>query len=255
MINFSVISNKSLIGKILRSCLLLIPKNATVRILQGKLKGKKWIKGSGDNGYWLGTYELEKQKLFEKVVKKGNVVYDIGANVGFYSLLAAEIVGPLGKVFSFEPAPRNVFYLKKHIKINKFNNVVVIEAAVSDKKGEFSFFEYESNASGRLSEEGQLKVASVILDDLLKDGKILPPNVLKIDVEGAEFLVLKGAKNILNKYHPIVLLALDSHKTREDCLNLLLSFGYEILPIGSKDLRTTQEIIAKKNFYKNLDIT
>lgn len=98
-----------------------------------------------------------------------------------------------------------------------------------------------------------MKVVSVVLDDLLKDGKILPPNVLKIDVEGAEAEVLKGAINILNKYHPTVLLALDSPKTREDCLNLLLGLGYKIFPIGSKDLRIAGEIIAKKNFNKDLD--
>ena len=63
-----------------------IPENTKVLILQGRLKGKKWIKGSGVNGYWLGTYELEKQKMFEKNIKRGDVVFDIGANVGIYSL-------------------------------------------------------------------------------------------------------------------------------------------------------------------------
>lgn len=149
MINFSAISNKSLIGKILRLCLLLIPGNATVKILQGPLKGKKWFKNSGVNGYWLGTYELEKQKFFEKTVKKGNVIYDIGANVGFYTLLAAELIGEEGKIFAFEPLPRNIFYLKKHIKINKFNNIVVIEAAVSDKKENLVFL----NAKATLPED------------------------------------------------------------------------------------------------------
>ena len=255
MINFSAISNKSIFGKFLRAFLNFIPKNTVLSILQVKLKGKKWIKGSGDNGYWLGTYELEKQKLFEKVIKKGDIVYDIGANVGFYTLLASELVGKKGRVFAFEPLPRNILNFKKHIAMNDCGNVDIIEAAVSNKE-EFVFFETGKNdSSGKISDVGELKIRTVAIDNWLQKEGALAPTVLKIDTEGAEFKVLEGAKNILNKYHPTVLLALDSPKTREDCLNLLLSFGYEILPIGSKDLRTAQEIIAKKNFDKNLDIT
>ena len=66
MTNFSSICTKSLIGRFLRSLLKLIPNNVILPIIQGPLRGKKWIKGSGDNGYWLGSYELEKQQLFTK---------------------------------------------------------------------------------------------------------------------------------------------------------------------------------------------
>jgi len=112
MINFSSISEGSLPGKLLRGGLKLIPNAVVVRIMQGHLKGKKWIKGSGVNGYWLGTYELAQQKIFQKYMKEGNVVFDIGAHVGFYTLLATQLVGKKGKVFSFEPNPRNIIFLR-----------------------------------------------------------------------------------------------------------------------------------------------
>jgi hypothetical protein len=110
MIDFSKISKNLAIGKFLRMILGAIPSDMTLFVLQGKLKGKKWIRGAGVHGYWLGTYELKKQEAFEKAVKKGDVVFDIGAHAGFYALLASSLVGESGKVFAFEPLPRNVFF-------------------------------------------------------------------------------------------------------------------------------------------------
>ena len=247
MINFSAISNNSLIGKFLRGILKLVPKNLILPILQGRLKGKKWVIGSGAFGYWLGTYELEKQKFFEKVVKKDDVVYDIGANVGFYTLLASELIGPNGRVFAFEPLPRNIFYLKKHIKLNKLNNIAIIEAAVSDKKGVLNFSEYESNATGRLGKEGQLKVSSVVLDDLLKDGKILPPNVLKIDVEGAEAEVLKGAGDILSKHRPDIFLSIHDKRDFNDYFDFFKKLGYNLRSVTDRNMRETGEVFVSFN--------
>ena len=69
--------------------------------MQGKIRGKKWVVGSGNHGYWLGWYEYDKRILFEKTVTKQSIVFDIGAHVGFYTLLASELVGPGGKVYAF----------------------------------------------------------------------------------------------------------------------------------------------------------
>ncbi|MEK7634480.1 MAG: FkbM family methyltransferase, partial [Patescibacteria group bacterium] len=101
MINFSKISNKSIIGKLLRLFLKIIPNNTILPIFQGRLKWKRWIRGSGMDSYWLGNYELEKVVSFEENIKKGDVIFDIGAQSGFYTLLASELTGEDGKVFSF----------------------------------------------------------------------------------------------------------------------------------------------------------
>jgi len=79
----------------------------TVPILQGPLRGKKWIVGSQRHAFWLGGYEPHLQRLIAREVKPGEIFYDVGANVGFYSLLASVLVGP-GKVFAFEQLPANV---------------------------------------------------------------------------------------------------------------------------------------------------
>src|SRR5512139_3781902 len=96
--NFSGISNHSVVGKALRFPLRLIPDDATLPILQGRLRGKRWISGSCNHGCWLGSYEYHKRVLFERTITPGSVVFDLGAHVGFYTLLASVLVGHAGRV-------------------------------------------------------------------------------------------------------------------------------------------------------------
>jgi hypothetical protein len=93
VINFSGISNSVLLGRALRLPLRLIPKQAEVRILQGPLRGKRWIAGSSNHGCWLGSYEAAKQRKIIEFLRPGMVCWDVGVNVGFYTLLFAELVG------------------------------------------------------------------------------------------------------------------------------------------------------------------
>src|SRR5215471_5126199 len=105
--DFSSISKDSVRGKLLRLPLRLMPRDVRVPILQGQLKGKWWIAGSNSHGCWLGSYEFDKRRLFEQTIKPGATVFDIGANVGFYTLLSSVLVGSGGKVYTFEPVPSN----------------------------------------------------------------------------------------------------------------------------------------------------
>src|SRR5262245_8579614 len=137
--NPSAISIDTPVGKLLRLPLRLIPGRAVLPILQGPLRGKKWIAGASDNGCWLGSYEYQKQRLFAKSVSPGDVVFDVGAHVGFYTLLASVLVGKRGRVIAFEPVPANLEYLRHHIRLNRIDNVEIIEAAVSDTDGVSAF--------------------------------------------------------------------------------------------------------------------
>ena len=134
-------SNKKLFGKILRLPLKLIPNGKIVPILGTSARGKKWIYGSGAHSQWLGIHEVGKKKLFEKTIKPGSIVYDIGANVGIYTILSSILCGEAGKVYAFEPVPHNLKYLKKHIELNHLINVTVIGAAVSSTNGKIFFEE------------------------------------------------------------------------------------------------------------------
>ena len=248
MINFSGISQRSLAGKLFRFPLRFIPKSMIVPILQGKIKGKKWIVGSSNHGCWLGSYEYEKQILFTKVVKEGSVVYDIGAHVGFYTLLASELVGPKGKVIAFEPYPRNLEYLKRHLQLNKCNNVTVIEAAVAEQSGIGFFEEGDNSTTGHLSSNSKhgVKVKTVSLDDLVLKKQIPPPDYMKIDVEGAELLVFKGARLVLINYYPTIFLATHGVEVHKECCEFLKEIGYNLQSINEESIEKTDEILAFK---------
>ena len=244
---FSWVPFKPQIGKLSK---IILPKDMIVPILQGRLKGKKWIVGSSNIECALGSYEYEKRILFEKEVSKSNVVYDIGAHVGFYTLLASELVGKGGKVIAFEPVFRNLKYLKKHLEINQCDNVIVIEAAVSDKSGISHFNEGRNSSMGHLSEDGDLTVNTVSIDELVGNGKIPAPDYIKIDVEGAELRVLKGAKSTLSNYSPKIFLATHRHivpNVHIDCCDFLTSLDYKLKPIIGDDLYATREIFAYKD--------
>ncbi len=177
MINFSGIKQETFWGKILRFCLKFIPRQAVLPIIQGPLRGSRWIVNSGVFGYWLGSYEIEKKKSFASLIKKSDVVYDLGAHVGFYSLLAAKFTGDAGRVFSFEPLPRNIILFRQHVMLNRIKNIKLVEAGVSDRDS-FSIFENPTKSSsvGRINDDALgISVRLVTIDSLLAKSEILPP--------------------------------------------------------------------------------
>lgn len=244
MINFSGVSRRRMLGKLLRLPTRFIPSDARVRILQGPLRGKKWIAGASTHGCWLGSYELEKQTIFSRKIQEGDVVFDVGANVGFYTLMAAQLVGPTGKVVAFEPVLRNLRYLKEHLSLNGISNVVVIDAAVSDSDGEVNFDPSPNNSAGHFSSDGALRVRTVRLDDVVFRDHLPPPDCIKIDVEGAELMVLLGAGQLIAQKKPLIFLATHSSRLHCECCHYLKSAGYRLLPISGQDLEQCDEIVA-----------
>jgi len=239
------ISRKTLLGKILRLPLDLLPKKMVLPILRGRMRGMKWVKGAGAHGYWLGTYEYDKRIAFEKGIKPGDVFYDIGANVGYYSLMAARLSEPNGKVVAFEPLPRNIAYIHKHIAINKLGQrIKVIEAAVSDKNGKAFFNLSSSTSKGHIAGEGELEVRTVSLDELVESGAIPTPDVMKIDVEGAEADVLLGAHKILSTRHPLIYLDTHDRNAHNRTVNTLNKLGYTITCVDGMALPESKELFA-----------
>lgn len=218
------------LSRILRWPLSLIPPDTQVRILRGPLRGKKWIVGAGPNAHWAGTYEVSRLRDFQRALRPGAVVYDIGANVGIYSLLAGFCVGPTGRVYAFEPLPRNVGYLRRHLAFNNLENCTVIEKAVCDQAGSLAFSAAGWNPSmARLSSDGEFMVPTTTLDACVYGSDALrPPDVLKIDVEGAELQVLQGGLRAISEFHPAIFLELHSAQLHNDCRAFLLDKGYGV---------------------------
>jgi len=246
-INLSAVPYKSLLGKLLRLPLNLLPKEMEIPILQGKLRGYKWIVGSSIHGCWLGTYEFAKQHVFQHYIMPNDIVFDIGANVGYYTLLASVLVGKDGQVFAFEPLPANVRYMNCHITSNHISNTTVFQAAVSDYSGTAYFDEGEHNSQGTLSQSGKMEVVCVSLDDLFAAETIPMPSVLKIDVEGAELLVLQGARQLLAKSRPKIFLATHGKELHRACSSFLRAIGYTIQSLTEDDIYATDELLALPN--------
>ena len=216
----------------------------SVRILMGNLRGKRWIVGSAIHRCWLGFYEYEKQKVISREVRPGSVFWDVGANVGFYSLLASGLVAP-GKVFAFEPVPRNLAYLREHLALNRVTNVEVLPMAVSDRNGASSFEIEETGLMGHLSGEGGITVLTATLDSLVEEGKVLPPDYVKMDIEGAEVLALRGASRTFQRFRPVLFLATHGREVETECRRLLEWWGYNCRDIGSMSSIDRAEIFAK----------
>jgi FkbM family methyltransferase len=221
LLDFSTIGRHTFWGKLLRIPLRAIPEGLSLPILQGALFGNWWVVGSSVPGCWLGYYERDKQKCFADAVGPGSVVIDIGANAGFYTLLAAVRSAPMGEVVAFEPLPRNVDYLNRHIRLNRLSNVRVVQAAVADFVGQARFAEHAHPEEGSLCDSGQLVVRVVSLDALYGAGEIVKPNIVKIDVEGAELAVLQGARLLLAEARPTIFLATHGAGVHQDCSALL----------------------------------
>lgn len=197
-----------------------------VRIKSGPLQGYKFIVTTG-SGFVRGDYEQEKTNIITGNTSEGDVVYDVGAHVGYYSMMMAKYAGPKGRVYSFEPRPLNNGFLRKHIAANHLENINVMDKAVSDVVGELRFNANTGTGTGHLSDTGNIVVNSTTIDTLVGEGMPVP-NLIKIDVEGGEIGVLKGAVNTIEKNKPKIIFATHGDELHKFCVGFLEDRGYEI---------------------------
>ena len=204
--------------------------------------------------------------LVKNEIKKGDVVIDIGAHIGYYTVLFAKLVGPEGRVFAFEASPTNFEVLKKNVSVNGYQNVILNNKAVSDKNGKLTLY-----ITGRTSTENFLfkpenfidsskikntiEIDSITLDNYFQDFKD-EINFLKMDISGAEPRVIKGMNSILNKNTSLKIQqewwpnAIRTHGFEPDShLKLLTQMGYKIYEIDGANnklnLATSDDLMKK----------
>lgn len=245
MLDFSAIPNRSLAGRGLRLLLKALPSETRVPILQGSLRGAWWIVGSATHGCWLGSYEREKQELFRGALGRGVVVYDVGANVGLYTLLASRAIGPSGRVFAFEPLPRNLGYLRRHLAMNRIANALVVPAAIAERAGSIGFSEGQNPSTGRVDTSAGLQVPAVSLDAFVYEHGHPPPAVIKMDIEGGEVAALRGAGRVLHEARPVLFLATHGLDLHRSCLDLLRAAGYQVASLDSIGVERSSEVVAR----------
>ena len=158
-----------------------------------------------------GTYEQSEAKVMEEKIKGGNIVVDVGANIGLHTLNMARIVGNTGQVFAFEPDPSNFKILGKNVKVNNYKNIILEQKAVGDKHGRATLYQSDDPGRHRIfpqtKAKGQVQVELTSLDKYFIDSNLVDKiNFIKIDIEGLEFSVLKGMENILKNNKKIKIL-------------------------------------------------
>ena len=215
-------------------------------IQDGPLKGLRWIVTSGKH-FITGNYEPYKTRAFLANLREGDIVVDVGAHVGYYSVLASRKVGKHGKVFSFEPRPLNIGFFKDHVRVNGLNNITLYEGAISARTGEATFNTNTGTGTGHLSDHGRLKVKTYCLDELVEIGEIPRLDFLKIDVEGGEIEVLKGSLNAISQNRPRMLLATHSEDTHNFVLKFLEEHNYQFQILDKDGSKGDTEIIALPN--------
>jgi len=198
---------------------LFWPRGSKASIVRGPLKGHKFV--VSDNSGWspiVGRWEPESQLLFTHIIKKGSVVYDLGANNGIHSMLFSKLVGDNGKVFSFEPLPSNCAEIENNASLNRIKNLQIVQAAVSNESGETTFHLGLHDKQGSLVGIGResgndIKVSLITLDEFIEKGNPAP-DFLKIDIEGAESLALQGFEKKVDSILPVFFIEL--HTPEQD---------------------------------------
>lgn len=187
----------------------------------------------------LGIYEPLAVERFQNMVKAGDVVLDIGAHIGYYTLMAAKRVGKQGKVYAFEPSRENCNLLTKNLKINGFKNVILVNKAIADtsKKSKLFMSRVSTGMHSLIDLDDNSENATVIDTISLNDffGKN-PPNisVIKMDIEGGEYMAFEGMTKILKRKHLSIFVEFSpfsikkSHKSPRGFLNFLRSFGFKL---------------------------
>jgi len=192
-----------------------------------------------------GVHEPLVTKVFKKEIKNGDVVLDIGAHIGYYTLIAAKLVGENGKVFAFEPEPTNFDLLELNVKANGYNNVTLVQKAVSNKTGKIKLYLSEDNTgdhgiydshNGRQS----IEIEAIQLDDYFKsyEGKI---DFIKIDIQGAEALAIQGMSSLLRKNRAKIITEFEPPALKKsgieprEYLDLLVKHGFKLYHINDRE--------------------
>lgn len=198
-------------------------------------------------GYFEGGSELEVQEALQKHLRPGMTFYDVGANIGFFTLVAARVVGNSGRVVAFEADPEIAERLREHVAGNKFDWVVVKEKAVWSSSGPLRFARADRLRSpdrglGHVVSDGEM--GSISTDGISLDDCVLTetaPDFLKCDVEGAEVEVFRGAQRLLKERRPIIICEMHTDEARRTLVEEFSRFGYRCSDCGENHVLALPE--------------
>ncbi len=220
-----------------------------------KLKGraKMWVPSTWEQHFFHSHEQTALNKLID-IIQPGWTVYDIGANIGYYAYYIAKKVGDRGHVYCFEANPLLAYFTNANFEQNRIQNASVIPLAICDSERQVDFrINYGNSLIGRGDDSApdqlknglSLKVWGNSLDETVKQFGLNKPQLIKIDIEGAEELALKGMLNILRNVRPIILLEVHGGKLAQSCLTLLKDHQYVFVDAITDEAYTYEEAVNK----------
>lgn len=211
---------------------------AEVSVAAGGLQGTQLLLDlHAEKDYWLGTYEPDLQQAVQDWLKPGMQVFDVGANIGYISLLLARAVGPEGSVTAFEALPANIQRLQANLALNPGAPVKALSAAVVDSTRPVTFLTHASGsmgkAAGSAGREDQaypssISVQGIALDDYVYLQGHPAPQAVKMDIEGGEVLALQGMARLLREAKPLLFIELHGEQAARAAWQALNAAGYSI---------------------------
>jgi FkbM family methyltransferase len=214
---------------------------------------------------FFGSYEPEFREIMRSVLSVGAVAVDVGANVGWHTLLMAKLVGPGGRVVAVEPNPSVRAQLLRNVNLNRLTQVAIVACALAEAPGIVSFVAPDaddpSSASGHIVSEGNETVASIrveasTLDALVEQKEINRVDLIKIDAEGFEWPVLQGGQQTIARFRPYIIFEFDEAYAARgpQTAALLREFfarhGYQLFSLG----RNGAELIDEQAWPANANI-
>jgi FkbM family methyltransferase len=176
----------------------------------------------------VGRYEERVQAIVERVLQPGDSAFDIGAHLGYFTLMMGLVVGRAGRVVSFEPDPVVMEGLQRNVRRNGAQagaEIVLVPAAVDELAGRVGFVAGRETSRGKLvAGDGDLRVETMVVDDVARQFR--RPRLVKVDVEGRELGVLRGASETLGAGETVLVVEAHSRATERECRELLASFDY-----------------------------
>lgn len=272
-------SNNKVIRSVLKPFKPIIPKSLRIPVsgtikIDTEVNGEIYLRTNQTNFltkdvFWNGIqgYEFPTIKIFMKIIRNKSTFIDVGANIGYYSLIAAK-VNPEIKVWAFEPMPSAFLFLKENISLNKMSdNITPVELAVAADKGEAEFFVTKnpkalyldhhiggSSTTARAKDEYSktINVKLESLDNFVKDNQIKKVDLMKLDTEATEDQVLAGSSHIIERDRPIILCEVLPGRIEEKLESFYREHNYKFfLPEenGLKPLGSLKGHSGEKDYY------
>lgn len=200
----------------------------------------------------MGAHEAAKMALIQKLLRPGMTFLDIGAHKGYFSLLAAKLMNDQGAIYAFEPNSDNCGWLEKSIALNGYTSINVVPIALADRNETRHLFTGKKSGHHSLVYDQGLGRTSVTvrrLDDFLKERGVQRVDIIKIDVEGVEVEVLRGATELLASIDPKIVIDVNN-TDRPRLFDILFKFGFRLFDYSSPDMK----IISREEFLNNQSI-